>query len=231
MSFRFSVGDIIATAQLCRSVIAETLSGKLDSSNSSPRAIQVLKRLQWSLDRLADGLTSSESIEMLAQQNFGKPLRDGLSQIRRDVEAFSEASKKQRRVRGSLRSLHGRAWASIHSSSKEVEACIERLSEASVNLSLLLSFVSYTNSQEPRLSTETLSQNVSHTLSLVNSFGEDTKIRQWLFRSEQWEQEERHAQLVSSREEQTCLWILEDPRYQIWKNSQNSLLWLWGMRM
>ena len=84
MSFRFSVGDIIATAQLCRSVIAETLSGKLDSSNSSPRAIQVLKRLRWSLDRLADGLTSSESSKVLAQESFQQPLRE-MGFLRSDV--------------------------------------------------------------------------------------------------------------------------------------------------
>ena len=195
MSFRFSVGDIIATAQLCRSVIAETLSGKLDSSNSSPRAIQVLKRLRWSLDRLADGLTSSESSKVLAQESFQQPLRDGLSQIRRDVEAFSEASRKQTRVRFSQGSTNGRARRK-----EQVEACIDQLSEEKAKLQNLLYkatlFNDTSHSKEVLLSIETLSQ----TLSLANGSGEDSKIRQWLFRSELWEQEERHAQLVSIRQ-------------------------------
>lgn len=207
MSFGFSVGDIIATTQLCRLVVEETFSAKQDSSSSSPRAIEALNRIQSSLDKLTDDLTSSKLSKVLTQESFQQPLRDGLSQIRRDVQEFSEISRKQKSVRN---------FPKI----QEVEACIDRLSENEAKLQYLLYQVISTNSQEVLLSIETFS--------LANSSEEDSKIRQWLFRSEQ---EEHHALLVSSREEQTGLWILENPRYQIWKDSQNSLLWLWGIRM
>ena len=217
MSFGFSVSDTIATAQLCHLALEQTFSTIGDSSKTSLRAVQALRQLITSLDALTDGLTSKESNTVLVNEDFQIPLRDGFSQIRRDVEAFLMALPKQ---------THGpksyRLWALKQTMNREFEACIDRISEDNAKLQILLSMatlaIDNTYNQNILLSIETLA---------ATSLEEDSEISQWLVGSEN---EKFHIALVSKREGLTGSWILEDPGYQKWSHSRNSLLWLWGMR-
>ena len=209
MSFGFGLVDFIALCQLCRDVRS---SGVL--LKSSFRANHTLRLLGATLSEFVDTFKGND---VSALEPFLSPLnRDGLFQIRRDIQALVEVSQKQKRCIITK--------ASLTASRRETEACVDRLSEGEVNLRALLSRAisakDTTCNQEVLLPTWTSMK--------ANSSEENRRIRLWLAGSNN---DDIHARLVSECQERTGLWILEDPGYLMWKTSQSSFLWLYGIRI
>ena len=206
------MGDLLATAQLCREVRGQVFSAATrNDSVVRPGTTESLKRLTESLDELTDGLTSSQSNKVLAREEYQIPLRDGLTQIRRDVESVAQLITRHYSRQTSKKTL---IWYHVSIRvRREIGEAIDRLSVDSAKLQRLLQLVYYADIQEISSSIEALR--------IPISFGADKEIRQWLVGSEN---ENLHTALVSTPDEQTVSWILEDPAYQEWRNSPNSLL-------
>ena len=219
MSFGFSVRDLVATIQLCEKVRGEIFSAFSDTSLPPSRDIEALKPLIKSLDDLKDAITSTHSNKVLAQEGFQIPLRDGLAKIRRDVESLSQSMNNHAST-GARQTTVNYASTRGGKSRKEINEAVHQLSLATAKLQNLLEEATYAKNQEVLSPIEALS--------IATNFEEANKIRQWLFGSEN---EDFHIALVRTPEEQTVSWILEDPAYQKWRNSGDSLLWLWGKRM
>ena len=219
MSCGFSVSDLVAITQLCLKVRGEIFSDTSDSSSLPSRDIEELKSLIKSLDDLADAITSTHSNRVLAQEEFQIPLRDGVARIRRHVESLSQLMKNHpvsKRARWKTISNHA---VPEQTRRKRIEA-IDQLSEDTKGLQLLLHAATYAGHQEILLTIETLS--------IATKNQERNEILQWLVESEN---QSLNTALVSTPDEQTVSWILEDPAYQKWRNSRDSFLWLWGKRM
>lgn len=200
MSFGFSVGDLVATAQLCFEAASKIYSVTRDSSSSHTREIETLKRLTNSLNEVIDVLTSTQSNKVLAQEEFQIPLRDGFAQIRRDIESLSQSTK-------------------YHDLIEANGLLIEDAANLTKLLSLATNAKDTTSNQEILLTIEALS--------VATTFKEDIQIRQWLLGSDN---ESLHHALISDCAEGTASWILKDEAYCEWKSSRNSLLWLRGGR-
>ena len=209
MSFSASLGDIIATRQICKTLIATG-----DATISSPRANQAFKQLNILLSDLTSILTHIQTRTELARKPLEDQLKEGLSRVRRDVQAFTEASQKQ--------TLHTSKIANVDSTKKEIEACIDCVSKDARLLEALIGQVFSARDTTPN--EEVL---LPTTASLEANSSEDNRIRQWLTG---WHNEDVHARLVGIRYEHTGSWILENTEFQIWKNSPASFLWLSGRR-
>ncbi len=215
MSFGFSVGDFVATSQLCFSIYN-------DSKFSNSRATSKIKNLSKSLSLLGYILTSNESNNLLTQEEFQKPLRDGLTRIRRDLQAFEKTSQSWTDNPPSL--SRARRRSKQNDLAKKIEAQIDQLSEDTDKLRDLLEKAAFskanTSNQELLLSIRSLA--------IADSAEEDSKVSQWLAGSSQ---EDVHTALVSMIGEQAGAWTPNVSGYEQWKHSQNSLLLLWGIRI
>ena len=218
-SFGLSVGDVVATSQLCSSVLESLNANTAVSSRFSARANHELKLLLKSLSKLTHSLTFDSSRNLLARELFQKPLRNGLAQIRSDLEAIGNALYR-------FKAPEKRFFRSGGSSrEKETQFLIDRISEENAKLLDLLTKTIF--AEETTRSQEILSSLT--TLGEIDNSLDDIKIGLWLAGSGQ---DELHTGLISQLEEETGSWILKDEGFLEWKDSsRNTPLWLWGIRM
>ena len=190
---------------ICKDLIAAE-----DFSTPSRHAIQTNRQLSTLLSNLSDAFKIDCSGKVFASGEAQATPAGMLSGIRRDMQAFAEASHKQ------IRRTGNRSGPLVRG---EVEADIlDRLSERNVELQAWLKRT--TDPEAILLPTKTASE--------ANSSEEKNRIRQWLGGPHN---EAIHAEFVSRRRQGTGSWILKIPQYQMWKDSRASFLWLSGIRM
>ena len=211
MSFGFSVGDVVAVSQLCFTVL-KTLN-TVSLSRSQDEAVVELQGLQSSLFTLSETLKPDGMSHVLSQEQFQEPLRNSLSQIRRDIQNLQDF----------LESLKSRPTA-IHSPLMHTNfpLLVKRISHNRHQLMGLISIATHANNQE------ILSTLRNLTIKSDKSFAEeDIRLQQWLAR---WDQVKQHRSLSEKHGEPTGDSILADAKYQQWLDSSNSFLWLSGIR-